>query len=643
VPLFSSDTSRVPPVASGVPVTSGIMPVTVARRLPPTRANGRYAAPPTWLVRRMAALAGAAFAVFVFTVLAPPAGVGRLVAAAGTFGAGAAAAWLSVQAARRTTTSQRWLWRLQAATLTGWVAARLLAPVPLHQLVGVGACAALTAITVSLVGTPADPADQVRRVLDTGLVAAGLLAAAPIVSPGVARLHGAWLLPAVTAAVVAAVTLVCATRPGVRWRQTTVLIGAGSAVAASADLVGSGRVADLLWVAGVVGVGLAAWLFRDRRARQAPGPERPGAAAVAVLHLPLVAGAVAAAWLHLHHADLSPVTTLGLPAAVLATTVRNLLAAGDNRRLAATATLAGTRAEALVAQSNDVVLLTYADGTITWASPAAAGMLGVLPQALCGVDVRSLLIDGSGKVDSSGKVDDAGETDGYPAAFRSAVDTGVGTTTRWLGRITPVRTGYQWVEVSMRNHLTNPAIGSLVITISDVTVRQESEMAVRHQATHDDLTGLANRPALLTDLQNRLDRGAKTAVLFCDLDKFKSVNDTFGHDVGDEVLVAVADRLSSTCRPEDVVSRLGGDEFVVACEVTDLAAARAVADRLAAALAPPIPTNRGNLVVTASVGVRMVECGKAADALKGADTAMYVAKNAGRGRAALFDEGQAAA
>jgi diguanylate cyclase (GGDEF)-like protein len=158
-----------------------------------------------------------------------------------------------------------------------------------------------------------------------------------------------------------------------------------------------------------------------------------------------------------------------------------------------------------------------------------------------------------------------------------------------------------------------------------------------HMASHDGLTGLPNRGALLEGLRQALLRSRRSAhtvaVLFVDLDRFKAINDTHGHDAGDEVLRTVATRLHADLRPGDTVARLGGDEFVVLCEgVRGQDDALEVARRVRARLSEPITVGTTSLSLTASVGVALPSPGgdDAKELLRFADVAMYRAKAAGR-------------
>ena len=180
--------------------------------------------------------------------------------------------------------------------------------------------------------------------------------------------------------------------------------------------------------------------------------------------------------------------------------------------------------------------------------------------------------------------------------------------------------------------------------ISDITERKEFERQLRHQALHDALTGLPNRALLMDRLAHALARCRResciTAVLFIDLDRFKAVNDNFGHDAGDQLLLAVASRLPDVVRPGDTVARLGGDEFVVLCEgLSNRRDAVDIAERVVTAIQRPVAIQGMEMVVAASVGVAINEGdGDPEQVLGDADLAMYRAKERRSGVYELFDE-----
>jgi diguanylate cyclase (GGDEF)-like protein/PAS domain S-box-containing protein len=181
----------------------------------------------------------------------------------------------------------------------------------------------------------------------------------------------------------------------------------------------------------------------------------------------------------------------------------------------------------------------------------------------------------------------------------------------------------------------------------DVTERRRFEAELAHQATHDALTDLPNRALLLDHLELALARaqrdGHLVALLFLDLDRFKTVNDTLGHDAGDALLIATAERIREGLRPADTVARLGGDEFVVLCEdVHDEHHAVSIAQRILSVIeSTPFVIGGVEVPTTASVGIALSPGGDAAHPealLRDADAAMYRAKEHGRARLELFDE-----
>ncbi|QIN78224.1 EAL domain-containing protein [Rubrobacter marinus] len=180
----------------------------------------------------------------------------------------------------------------------------------------------------------------------------------------------------------------------------------------------------------------------------------------------------------------------------------------------------------------------------------------------------------------------------------------------------------------------------------DVTERKELEEKLAHQAFHDPLTDLPNRSLFLDRVDHALKRakrrGDGVAVLFMDLDNFKVINDSLGHEVGDELLVSVAGRLQSCLRPADTAARLGGDEFVVLLEdVEGPEEATRVATRIEEALRAPFWVGGHNLFVTTSVGVALggTDGERAGDLLRNADLAMYRAKDGGKNNHAVFEPG----
>jgi len=182
-------------------------------------------------------------------------------------------------------------------------------------------------------------------------------------------------------------------------------------------------------------------------------------------------------------------------------------------------------------------------------------------------------------------------------------------------------------------------------SLTDITARKEAEEQLLHDAFHDGLTGLANRALYLDRLEHALrryrrDPGHVFGVLFFDLDRFKTINDSLGHSVGDQLLVEVAHRLERFLRPGDTVARLGGDEFaVLLSDIDGVAHANHVAERVHELLAQAFVIDKHEIFTSASIGIAMVseKYERPEDLLRDADLAMYRAKQAGNGCCAVFD------
>lgn len=181
-----------------------------------------------------------------------------------------------------------------------------------------------------------------------------------------------------------------------------------------------------------------------------------------------------------------------------------------------------------------------------------------------------------------------------------------------------------------------------VAVFSDITHIKESQQHAEYLATHDALTGLPNRTLFQDRLQVAIAHAKRnnqiSALMFLDLDNFKSINDTLGHDVGDELLIQVAARLRELVREMDTVARLGGDEFTIIVTETTIEGAEQVAKRIVESLSKPFEVRRHSLFVTSSVGLAFCpdDGEDVAGLTKAADTAMYRAKENGRDRFELF-------
>jgi diguanylate cyclase (GGDEF)-like protein/PAS domain S-box-containing protein len=179
-----------------------------------------------------------------------------------------------------------------------------------------------------------------------------------------------------------------------------------------------------------------------------------------------------------------------------------------------------------------------------------------------------------------------------------------------------------------------------LVVFQDITERRRAAEALRHQATHDELTGLPNRAAVKELLGELLggDRRLGVAVLFCDIDNFKRVNDSLGHDAGDELLVALARRLESGLPPGCTAARLSGDEYVILCaDAEAVGGVQALATKVASLLRTAVPVHGQLVRVSASIGAAVPNGSRAtgADLLRFADAAMFEAKRRGAGRVSL--------
>ena len=188
-------------------------------------------------------------------------------------------------------------------------------------------------------------------------------------------------------------------------------------------------------------------------------------------------------------------------------------------------------------------------------------------------------------------------------------------------------------------------VQSLANVLADALQRQYAEDKIEHRALHDPLTGLPNRVLFLDRLEQAFERARRrgqslAAVLFIDLDHFKQINDTLGHNAGDELLASVAARLREAVRPTDTVARFGGDEFGLLLD--DIASERdaiAMAERIAASFAHPYALAAGSQFVTASIGIALSDGRELPlDLVRDADAAMYRAKERGRARYEMYDE-----
>jgi len=291
------------------------------------------------------------------------------------------------------------------------------------------------------------------------------------------------------------------------------------------------------------------------------------------------------------------------------------------------------RLDALVRHSSDVVAVIDAASHVRWVAESVRGTLGYDPAQITGSALRDLVHP---------------EEAHHAARFLEKAALNPGRAGSLSVRLRTADDSYLALEMIAHNHLGDPLIDGILLNLRDVSERIALEEQLRHQAFHDDLTGLANRALFEDRLTLALARvrrqGEQLAVIFVDLDDFKTVNDSLGHAVGDQLLRATAQRLSACLRAQDTAARLGGDEFAILLEdLSDDDEAWQVAERIRLALEPPVILDGRHLTSSASIGL---ECpgpeAIAAEVLGNADLAMYAAKDRGKGRVARFEPGMRA-
>ncbi|WP_328750744.1 EAL domain-containing protein [Streptomyces sp. NBC_00285] len=316
---------------------------------------------------------------------------------------------------------------------------------------------------------------------------------------------------------------------------------------------------------------------------------------------------------------------------VLALVVRQGIMLLDNITLTQELAQKENHFRSLVQGSSDVIMIAAPNGILRYVSPAAAGVYGRPAEELVGTELAGLI-----------HPEDLGCVVHEVRRFLAASPPEE-PTTRIECRFRSGDGGWLNVESTVNRHH-----GGLIFNSRDVTERVRLQAQLQHNAEHDPLTDLPNRALFTRRVQQALsgrrssDRG--TAVLFIDLDGFKAVNDTIGHQAGDELLVQAARRLQDAVRYGDTASRLGGDEFaalIVGDGTRDRTAREGhileLADRLRITLSQPYRIDGNDVRVAASIGVAFAEPGLGAgEILRNADLAMYRAKAGGKGRVELY-------
>lgn len=289
------------------------------------------------------------------------------------------------------------------------------------------------------------------------------------------------------------------------------------------------------------------------------------------------------------------------------------------------------RFRTLVQNSSDVVAIIEPDGVASYVSPVIERILGYKSE------------DGLGRNPLQAPVmhpDDAGKV---RQVFAGLVGSpGAETTVDF--RLRHIDGRWVHVEATSKNLLYDPNIGGIVVNFRDITERKTFEERLSYQAFHDHLTDLPNRALFMNRLDHALVRAKRrdnsVAVLFLDLDNFKLVNDSLGHEAGDKLLLSVAERLRECLRDEDTAARFGGDEFTILLEnITNASDAVWIANKIARVLSAPFVLESREMFVTPSIGIALGTSGyeRPTDLLRNADVALYRAKSNGKATYEVYD------
>lgn len=291
------------------------------------------------------------------------------------------------------------------------------------------------------------------------------------------------------------------------------------------------------------------------------------------------------------------------------------------------AEVSARQAELVYQYTSEAIVITDAEGVIIDVNPAFTSITGYTREEAVGQRMSML---------SSGRQDE----EFYRAMWNDLLTTG-----KWQGDIWNRRKdGKEYAErLTINTSYVDGEVHCRIGLFSDVTQKKRSEAVIWRQAHYDHLTGLPNRQMLHERLQLAMSRskltGLPIALIFLDLDLFKEVNDTLGHDMGDELLKQVAERLSASVRKSDLVARLGGDEFTIIIEdMQNREKVEQICRKIISALTEPYMLGENITTISASVGVTFFpsDASDMTDLLKNADMAMYAAKERGRNQLCYF-------
>ena len=481
-----------------------------------------------------------------------------------------------------------------------------------------------------------------RSVVDTLLIAAALVALSYHVLLDPRLHHGpTWSVYSIADIALATVALVGVSRlrRGVPDLPAMTLSGAALltvAVSSGCAYGGHHRIAAAGWLAGFALLGLAA-VRGDAGAAPEPGRDERGELTVLLPYVVVVVGLVVGFVRLAVGGTPSAVGTWTRSICVGLIICRQALLMLETRRLArdledrvgertGDLRVREQRFRALVEQSTDSMAILEADSTVRYQSESVERIFGYPASALIGR--RFCELAGrkvGGRVAAA--IDEVKDTPGATAVFEIVLYHADGQP--------------RLAEMTITNLLDDPYVNGLVFNTRDISEAQELQASLRHEAYHDALTGLASRAGFREKLADAIERNppGRVAILFLDLDGFKEINDSLGHDAGDHLLLHVAERLRRLLPAPQVVARQGGDEFAVIVEADNARDdAEMTAMEIIAAMAEPIDVDDRELYVSASIGIASAaDAGDIEQLMRDADLAMYRAKDAGGNGYAAYE------
>ncbi len=534
-------------------------------------------------------------------------------------------------------------------------------PVPFPSLADGGFLLAVPFAFAALISFPSAPSrttSQLRTLLDGSIIAGALLFVswATVLGPSYSQASGGLLEKTIglaypiTDVVMGSIVLLLLPRASASTRVPLLLVGAGILANTVSDSVftylqldntysGISNAVDAGWVLGYVLVGLGALWEAGHDSTTRQDDERISLVDTLIPYGPVTVAGIITIVKAARTGSLEPFLFWDGLGVVGLVVIRQLLTLLENvtlnrtlearvQRRTAELRQREERFRSLVQNSSDAITIINANHRIAYQSPSIERVFGygsaeVMDQSL------TQLIHEDDRAAVQALFDNMAARPGATAQLEA----------RWRHH----DGSWRQCEMTISNLLDEPAVRGLVINTRDITDRKALEEQLTHQAFHDSLTGIANRALFKDRLQQSIARAArrqeKPSLLFLDLDGFKTINDSLGHGVGDELLAAVAARLRPFVRVGDTMARLGGDEFAILLEDTeDELAPVGVANRIIEALQDPFRLQEREVFISTSIGIAPYTMAETPDELlRNADIAMYMAKGAGKGRYEVFN------